>query len=122
MQLKLPVYAKAVVICVGFYYFISMLNIGQELLLPLVFGAIIAILLHPLVALFEKWKFNRVLAICITFLLSIIVIAACGLFLYSQLGKFSESWPVFVDRFTGLINQTISRIPDISGISADKVN
>ncbi len=122
MQLKLPFYAKAAFIFVGIYVFISMLNIAQSIILPLIFGLIIAILLHPMVRFLEKHKFNRIIAICIALLLSIIVIAAFGLFMYSQLNMFSNSWPIFMERFTLLINDTINWIPGFFDISADKVN
>jgi len=122
MHLKLPFYAKAALMCVGIYVFISMLYIAQSIIVPLIFGTIIAILLHPIVRLFVKWKFNRILAISISLLLSFIVIAAFGLFMFSQLSLFSDSWPIFVDKFTNLINQTIHWIPGYFNISALKVN
>lgn len=122
MQLKLPFYAKAAFIFVGIYVFISMLNIAQSIILPLIFGLIIAILLHPMVRFLEKHKFNRIIAICIALLLSIIVIAAFGLFMYSQLNMFRTSWPIFMERFTIIINETINWIPGFFDINADKVN
>lgn len=122
MNLQLPFYAKATLICIGIYVFISILNIAQSILLPLIFGTIIAILLHPVVRFLERHKFNRILAIIITLLFSIIIIAALGLFIFSQLTMFSDSWPVFVERFTNLLNQTINWIPGYFDISAEKVN
>lgn len=122
MLLKLPFYAKTALMCIGIYVFISMLYIAQSIVVPLIFGTIIAILLHPMVRFFVKRKFNRILAICITLLLSFIVIAGFGLFMYSQLSMFSASWPIFVEKFTSLINQTIDWIPGYFDISADKVN
>lgn len=122
MYLKLPLYVKVALVSVGIYVFISMLYIAQSLIVPLVFGTLIAILLHPLVQVFVKWKFNRILAISITLLLSFVVIAAFVLFMYSQLTMFSKSWPMFVEKFTSLMNQTINWIPGYFDISAVKVN
>lgn len=122
MILKLPYYAKAALLCIGIYVFISMLSVARGLILPLIFGAVIAILLHPIVVFFEKRKIHKVVAIVVTLLLSIIVIAAAGLFMYSQLSKFSESWPLIVEKFSNLINQTIQWFPGFFDISADKVN
>jgi len=107
---------------VGIYVFISMLYIAQSIIVPLIFGTIIAILLHPVVKILIKWKFNRVLAISISLLLSFIIIAAFGIFMFTQISLFSDSWPVFVDKFTNLINQTIHWIPGYFNISALKVN
>lgn len=122
MDMKLPFYAKGALLCIGIYFFVVMLQGTQAILVPLIFGTLIAILLNPVVNFFEKWKLNRILAICFTLFLSVIVIAACGLFIYSQLSMFSESWPVFIDKFTQLINQTIQWIPGYFDISAVKVN
>jgi predicted PurR-regulated permease PerM len=122
MLLRFPLYAKVAIICVGIYFFISMLYIAQSLIVPLIFGTIIAVLLHPIVKFFVKRKFNRILAIIVTLLLTFIIIAAFGLFMFSQLSLFSDSWPVFVEKFTNLINQTIHWIPEYFDISASKVN
>jgi len=122
MILKLPFYAKAALMCVGLYSFITMLYIAQAIIVPLIFGTVIAILLHPLVRFFETKKVNRILAICITLLLSIIIIAALGIFMYSQLRLFSDSWPIFVEKFSHLIDQTIRWIPGYFNISAEGVN
>lgn len=122
MLLRFPLYAKVAIICVGIYFFISMLYIAQSLIVPLIFGTIIAVLLHPVVNFFVKRKFNRILAIIVTLLLTFIIIAAFGLFMFSQLSLFSDSWPVFVEKFTNLINQTIHWIPEYFDISASKVN
>jgi len=122
MTLKLPFYAKISILLIGFYLSLLMLSVGQSLIVPLIMGAIVAIVLHPVVKLFVRWKFNRLLAIIITLLLSFLVLATFGVFLISQLSRFSESWPVFVDKFTLLINNTIHWIPGYFDISADKVN
>jgi predicted PurR-regulated permease PerM len=121
MQLKLPFYAKATLMCVGIYAFISMLSIADSIIVPLIFGTIIAILLHPLVQFLVKIKCNRIIAICMAILLTVIVIAAFGLFIFSQISLFSDSWPIFVEKFTLLINQTINWIPGYFDISDVKV-
>jgi len=122
MTLKLPLYAKISLLLIGFYLLILMLSVGQGLIVPLILSALIAIVLHPVVKLFVRWKFNRLLAIIVTLLLSVLVIASFGLFLVSQLSRFSESWPIFVEKFTILINNTIHWIPGYFDISAIKVN
>lgn len=120
--LNLPFFAKASLFLVGIYVFVLMLSIGQEIIVPLIFGTIIAIVLHPVVNFFVRIKLNRVLAIIVTLLLSFILIAAFALFLISQLGRFSESWPMLVDKITNMINGTIDWMPGYFNISAVKVN
>jgi predicted PurR-regulated permease PerM len=107
-QLKLPFYAKATIFLVGLFVLLTILYIAQGIIVPLVFAIIIAIVLHPVVIFFLQIKINRVVAIIITLLLTFLVIAAFGTFLFSQASRFSESWPVLVDKFTGMLNQTIT--------------
>lgn len=119
---KIPLYAKTVLIGLGIYIFVSIFNIGQNLLIPVVFGTLIAILLHPVVNFFVRLKINRLLAIIITLLLSIVLIASFGIFMYSQFNNFSDSWPILVERITSLFNDTIAWLPGYFDISAEKLN
>ena len=121
-SINLPFYAKASLLLIGIYVFVLMLSIGQGIIVPLIFGTIIAVVLHPVVNFFIRIKLNRILAIIVTLLLSFALIAAFGLFIISQLGRFSESWPMLVEKLTGMINETINWIPGYFNISADKVN
>lgn len=107
---------------IGIYVFVLMLSIGQGIIVPLIFGTIIAIVLHPVVNFFVKIKLNRILAIIIALLLSFVLIAAFALFIISQVGRFAETWPILVEKLTGMINGTIDWIPGYFNISADKVN
>jgi len=55
-----------------------------------------------------KIRINRVIAIIISLVLSISVILTIGALLVSQTIQLSESWPLLVDKFTELLNQSIS--------------
>lgn len=105
---KLPFYAKVTIFLVGLFAFVAILSIAQGIIVPLVFAIIIAIVLQPVVHFFVRIKINRVVAIVITLFLTFMVIAAVGALLFLQLNRFSESWPILVDKFTALINQTIT--------------
>jgi predicted PurR-regulated permease PerM len=107
-ELKLPFYAKATIFLIGFIALFTILYIGQLILLPLVFAIIIAIVLLPVVNMFVRMKINRVIAIMLTIFLGYIVIAGLVALLYSQAIMFSESWPILVNKFTALLNQTIA--------------
>ncbi|SDD09465.1 AI-2E family transporter [Williamwhitmania taraxaci] len=103
---KLPFYAKASLFLIGLYFFITILYIAQGIILPLVFAVIIAILLHPLVNFFVRKKINRIVAITFSLVLTVIVIGAFGQLLFSQARQFSQSWPILVDKFTEILNNT----------------
>jgi predicted PurR-regulated permease PerM len=107
-ELTLPSYAKVTILFIGLFAFLTILYIAQGIIVPLVFAIIIAILLHPVVNVFVRIRINRVVAIVIALLLTSLVIAAFSALLFSQASRFSESWPILVDKFTGILNQTIT--------------
>jgi len=108
----LPFYAKAGIFFVGLSALLTILYIAQGIIVPIIFALIIAILLNPIVHFFVRFKINRVIAIILTLLLTVLIIVAFCALIYSQAVSFSDSWPVFVDKFTVLTNQTISSLSD----------
>ena len=117
-----PFYVKAAIFLVGFIALIAILYIAQDIIIPVVFAVIIAILLSPVVNFFTRIKINRIIAITITLFLTFIIIAAFGLLIGSQANRFSDSWPILVDKFTAMINQSISWISEYFNINAEKIN
>ena len=107
-ELKLPFYAKATIFLIGFFALFTILYLAKNIVVPLVFALIIAILLHPVVNFFVRIKINRVVAIAITLILTFLAIIAFCTLVFSQVSRFSESWPVLVEKFTSIINETIS--------------
>jgi len=105
---KLPFYAKAVILLIGLLALLTLLYVARSIVIPLVFSVIIAIVLHPVVNFFIRLKINRVVAIIITLSLTFLVIVAFGALLFSQVSRFVESWPLLVDKFTEIINKTIT--------------
>jgi predicted PurR-regulated permease PerM len=69
-----------------------------------------------------KMKINRVIAIVITILLTFLVIVAFGALLISQISRFSDSWPVLVERFTSISGQAIAWISDNFDINPHKIS
>lgn len=116
-DLKFPFYAKASLLLIGLFVFISMLYIAQSIILPLVFAVIIAIVLHPVVNFFMRFKINRVIAITITLLLTFVVVAALAIVIFNQASKLSETWPVLVDKFTLMLSQVTTWVSDYFGIN-----
>ena len=119
---KLPLYAKASIFFIGLFVFFTILYIAKGIILPVIFAIIIAIVLHPVVNFFVRKKINRLLAIVITLFLTFLVIAAFGLLFFSQASRFSESWPILVDKFTEMFNQTITWASGYFDINAQKIH
>ena len=106
----LPFYAKAGVFLVGLSALLTILYIAQGIIVPLIFAFIIAILLNPIVAFFVRLKINRILAIALTLLLTFLIIGVFVTLIYTQVLSFGESWPIFVKKFTEIINQSINSV------------
>lgn len=119
---KLPFYAKVTIFLAGLIALLSIMYIAKGIIIPIVFAIIIAIVLHPVVKFFVRLKINRVLAIVLTMLLTFLVIAAFGTVLVSQASKFGESWPVLVDKFTSIINQSIADAADYFDKDPQKIH
>lgn len=103
-ELKLPIYAKAAYFFISLLAFITILYIAQSIIIPLVFATIIAIVLQPVVNIFVKLKVNRLIAIIITISLTFLILTGFGLLLVTQLSRFSESWPLFTERFNAMFD------------------
>jgi len=109
-ELKLPFYAKASIFFVGIVALTAILYIAQDIIVPVVFSVIVAILLHPVVNWMVHFKINRIVAIVLSLTLTSMVIAAFFVLVFSQARQFSESWPQLVNKFTETLNQLISSI------------
>ncbi len=120
--LKLPFYAKGTLLLVGLYYLIDILSITQDIVLPLIFSTLIAILISNIVKYFEKKGINRVLSIVITMLIMFIVFAGLVFLVFSQASRFAESWPALVERFTVVLNQITNWVSSYFNINQQHIN
>jgi predicted PurR-regulated permease PerM len=107
-EIKFPLYAKVTIFLIGFFALIAILFIAKSIIIPLVFATIIAIMLSPIVDFLVRLKINRLVAITTVMLLTFIVLFAFVSLVISQISRFSDSWPILVEKFTGIINQNIS--------------
>jgi predicted PurR-regulated permease PerM len=102
---NLPFYVKTTILLIGIFVFVSMLYIAQDIIVPLIFSVMIAVLLHPIVNFFVKRKINRVIAIIFTLFLTILVTTSLAVLIFRQASIFAESWPILVDKFSLTINE-----------------
>jgi len=121
-ELKIPFYAKTTIFLVGLFTLIAMLYIAQSIIIPIVFAVILAIVLHPVVHFLVRMRINRILAISIALVITVLFIAGLGILLYSQASKLSESWPALVEKFTQAFNQSIAWSSGYFDISPRKIH
>jgi predicted PurR-regulated permease PerM len=120
--LKLPFYAKAGFLLLGIYISINMLFIGQDIILPLIYATLIAILLNPLVNILVKKRLNRAVAIAIVLISALLLIAILVLLLYSQANRLSNAWPHLVIKFKNFFDAAISWSSNHFNISSNNIN
>ncbi len=121
-EFKVPFYARTTIFLVSLFAFITILYIGRSIIVPLVFALIIAIVLQPVVKYLVRHHFNRIIAIVISISITIVLIAGLGILLYSQASRFSDTWPVLVERFTLLFNQTITWLSGYLDINPTRIH
>lgn len=121
-ELNVPFFAKASIFFVGMIALAAILYIGKSILVPIVFATILAILLHPVVKFFVRLKINRVLSIIITMLLTVVILFGIVLLMSGQISKFTETWPILVEKFDLITNDIITWISTYFDIDPQKIN
>src|SRR4051812_17910583 len=115
-------YVKCSIILLGLIAFFFVLYIAQEILIPLVFAAIIGVLLNPLVNKLTKWGVNRLLAIVLVILFTAIAMAAFFYFLGSQVSLFSESFPLLRKKLAMIVKEGTKWYSSTFNVRMSKVN
>lgn len=106
---------------IGLMAFVFTMYIAQNIIIPLVFATLLAIVLHPAVNLMTNLRIPRIAAIIIVMFLTFLIIATFGLLLFSQASRFTESLPKLVDKFTQILNQIIFWASGYFDISANEI-
>jgi predicted PurR-regulated permease PerM len=119
---KLPFYVKATLFLVGLYAFISMLSLAQDIILPLIYATIVAILMSPAVNFLVKKKVNRTIAVTIIILITFLVVGGIIASLASQASLFQEAWPKLMDKLKDLLAQTEAWVAVSFNIEAQKID
>jgi len=119
---KLPFYAKASVVVIGLFAFISMLYIAQNIIVPVIYATIIAVVLSPLVDFFIRKKINRIIAIILTLLIAILATALFVILLYTQMLQFGDSFGKLSGTFHTLLDETVAWVSTTFNVSTRKIN
>jgi predicted PurR-regulated permease PerM len=100
-----PFYLKCTAILLGLVLSVYILINLREILVPLAFSLLIAILLNPLVNRFQQWKIHRVLSISFALLIGFLFIAGVGYFLSAQVAGFADQLPLMKQKLATLAAQ-----------------
>lgn len=119
---RLPFYAKFTMLLVGLYLLISMLSIAQTIILPLIYAAIIAVLLSPVVSYLESKHVNRAIAVGLVLFFALLIIASIIFLIVSQVNILVDAWPLLTVKFDELMEQFISWASFNFNVSAAEIN
>jgi predicted PurR-regulated permease PerM len=119
---KIPFYAKAALIFISAFALIFTLHIGKDLIVPLVYAGILAILLNPLVNYLVRKRMNRLVAISVSVLLAISIVLSSLYLLSTQVSMFTESYPQLKQKFTTTSKEFVQWVSQTMNIRISKIN
>ncbi len=106
MQVKqYPFYIKSTVILLGIILLTYCLINLRDILVPVSFSVIFAILLNPLVNRFRKSGISHVFSIIIAMLIAAVIFFGILYFLSSQIIGFGDDLPLIKSKFSSILNQ-----------------
>ena len=88
-----PFYQKLTIYLLMFFLLSLLIIYGGDIIIPLCYGALLAVLLLPIVHFLERKKIGRVLSIIISLFLATAFISAIFYFLASQIMSFADDIP-----------------------------
>lgn len=97
--IKLPFYAKSALTFISLFAFFYAMSIAQDIVIPIIYATILAILLNPLVNFLMRIGTNKLIAIAITVLLSTVFVGFAFYLVFSQIASFSDSFPAIKEKF-----------------------
>jgi len=120
-HLYLPFYLKISQVCLGIVAFFFILYAGQRIILPFIFAVVLAILLNPFVNLLHRKKINRVIAIFLVLVGTMILAGGFIFFILSQLTMFFETLPLWQEKFDQSYAELVSWISQTFNIHPSRI-
>jgi len=120
-ELRLPLTIKAPVILLGLALLVLTLHVAADLIFPLLFAAIFAIMLHPV----ERWLLRHrvppLLAIGLTVVLGVVGLLGLFYFIYHQALSLSSELPVFKTKLLATTGQLTQWLNERFGLTNQKL-
>ncbi len=104
MLKQYPFYFKCTIILLGLILFVYVIFSLREILVPLCFALLIAILLNPMVNRFQQWKMHPVLAISLALFVAFLFFAGISYFLSMQVAGFTDQLPLMKKKVVQLMH------------------
>ena len=117
-------YAKITVLILLVYLILYGLYLGQDILSPLGFAFLFSVLLRPMEKKFVQWHIPKILAIVITLVIAILLVAGLVTFLSKQISSFVKDIPAIKHNLNDLWHQFqrwLSSTFNLSRAQQDKI-
>lgn len=118
---KLPLYAKLTLVTMGLLAFFYILYIGQDILVPLIFATVIAILLNPVINFLCRKGMHKVLAILLVLTVALVSIGTLMYFMGSQISSFTESMPELKQKIAAIFNDLTNWVSQKFNVPKPKI-
>ena len=119
---KMPFYAKTALIFISVFAFVYTMYIGQDIIIPVVYATIFAILLNPFVNFLTRKKISKIVAISIAVSLTVIVVFIISYIIFSRLSMFSETYPLLKIKLSQTSDQFVRWVSHKINYSPSKIN
>jgi predicted PurR-regulated permease PerM len=106
----------------GLILFFYILFIARDIIVPIIYAAILAILLNPLVNLCERYGINRVLSIFIAVIVMLLVAGGLVYFIVNQSLRFGDTLPALQHKLNIFLNDLGVWVSKTFKVGSDKVN
>jgi predicted PurR-regulated permease PerM len=98
-SMNIPFYARTAMIFIVVFVLGLILYVGQDIIIPLLYAGMIAILLNPLVNYLIRKRFNKILAISSVVALAIVALGIAGYIVSVQVTLFTDTYPQLKVKF-----------------------
>ncbi len=115
-----PFYKKSTLILLGIILFVYVLYTLADLLVPIAFSLLLAILLNPLYSRMLRLRISKVLAIILTLLIAFIVLGGLLYFLSSQIIQFGDMAPLLQQKFSQILSNLQTWVESTFGITLER--
>jgi predicted PurR-regulated permease PerM len=119
---QIPFYAKISLIFISIFAFVYIMYIGQDIIIPIVFATLVAILLNPLVNYLVSKKLNRIFSISIAVALALFVVLIILYIISSQITMISETYPQLKEKFDVTSKELIQWYSEKFSIRKSQIN
>ena len=121
-SVKIPFYAKAALIFIAGYAFIYAMYVGQNILVPIVYATLIAVLLNPFVNMMVRKGVNKIVAILMAVIFVFVITACLVYFVSTQVSMFADTYPQLKIKTEGASQQLIHWVSKNFNIKIKKIN